>query len=219
LATEGVFCAIMRRAERGLPELLMAVRADGKGLNLIGGRVEAGETRTQALVREAREETGLVVKVIHQIGEDLPMWKEDQIIDVASIYLVECIGGELKCTEESIGFQWVPKNDLPITNIVQRPCPGFPRGRTYAMAEMALSKKEPFLRDFTVIKQSANSIGVPHIHQRLTEVGHVCWGSLQCTEQTCMGGDNAQLTKCLVCGQVLEDWDYVPGKGAVRRLR
>jgi 8-oxo-dGTP diphosphatase len=134
--TEGAFCAIMHMREENLytRELLMAVRADGKGLNLIGGRVEQGENREQTAVREALEETGLNVSIIHKIGDDLPMWKEGQISDVASIYLAQAIGGELKCTEESAGFVWVSKNDLPIANIVKRPCPGFPMGRTYAMA-------------------------------------------------------------------------------------
>lgn len=199
MVTEGVFCAFMREGEGNKLELLMSVRADGKGLNLVGGKVEVGESREQAVARKALEEIGLSVRVLRQIGGDMPMWKEGRIIDIASIYAVEVTGGELRQTEESVGFQWVSKDSLPGADVVQRPCPGFPRGRTYAMAEMALSQ---------------------HIHRRGSEeIMHLCWGSLQCSEQTCYGEDNALIIRCLDCGEILEDWDYVPGKGAVRRLR
>lgn len=220
MITEGVFCAIMREGERNKLELLMPVRADGKGLNLVGGKVEVGETREQAAVREALEETGLEVRVFGQIGCDLPMWQENRITDIASIYAVEVTSGELRQTEESVCFQWVSKDNLPSVNVVRRPCPGFPMGRTYTMAEMALSQEEPYislaLRRYNM--GTHKELLCAHI-SRVSEVKHVCWGSVQCSEQTCYGGDNALIVSCGICGEVLEDWDYVPGKGAVRRLR
>jgi len=145
LATQGAFCAIMRRG-RFSHQLLMAVRADGKGLNLIGGRREEGEALKQTAQREALEETGLEVEVIDQIGDNLPMVNEkEEVVDVACIYSVAVSAGELRLTTESIGFKWVSLVGLPKAQMVKRACPGYPEGRTYAMAELALRQQDPVL--------------------------------------------------------------------------
>ncbi|OGZ62419.1 MAG: hypothetical protein A3C58_03235 [Candidatus Staskawiczbacteria bacterium RIFCSPHIGHO2_02_FULL_34_10] len=63
--TRGVFALITKGKT-----LLLSERMDGKGWNLPGGRVEEGETDQVALVREVKEETGLDVEALHQVGPD-----------------------------------------------------------------------------------------------------------------------------------------------------
>lgn len=212
----GVFSAIMR-AEKGQLELLMPIRADGRGLNLPGGRVEKGETHEQALIREVREETGFDIEIAYQIGQDFPMKKFGKIVDTARIYMVKVTGGELKPTQESVGFQWISKKDLPVADIVQRPCPGFPKGRTYAMAEMALLQKRPFLKDYLVVMgEDGKKL---HIHHWVAETVHVCAGSLYCAGETCGDGINTKRVRCLKCEKVLAEWEYyTPDKGVIKRL-
>jgi hypothetical protein len=57
LITQGAFCAIMREGKFGLTQILMGDRADGKGLNLIGGHVEEREKplKTQPSERRSKK--------------------------------------------------------------------------------------------------------------------------------------------------------------------
>lgn len=143
LPTEGSFVAIMREIE-GRPHILLSIREDGQGLNLIGGRVEDGETHEACAVREALEETGLNVEVFDQIGEDLPMRDPsyNEASDIARVYRAKWVSGTLKTTKKSVGFRWVSDIELHTAGVVERPCYGYRRGRTYAMAESALQDSE-----------------------------------------------------------------------------
>lgn len=136
--TEGSFVAIMRCMD-GTPQILLPIREDGKELNLIGGRAEKDEMPKVCAFREALEETGLIVVVHDQIGDDLPMERDGEVADIARVYRARCLGGTLQTTKESIGFRWVSADELPTAGVVERPCPGYPRGRTYVMAELALN--------------------------------------------------------------------------------
>lgn len=134
MPTEGSFVAIIYRQH-----ILLAERADGMGLNCIGGRVEAGETPEEAAVREAKKETGLDVFVRLPIGEGYPLVSDKgEILDISRIYFAYVEDGKLAITEESSGFVWVSLGNLDRLNIVKRPCPGYPDGRTYAMIVDAL---------------------------------------------------------------------------------
>ena len=50
----------------------------------------------------------------------------------------------------------------------------------------------------------------PESNERIT---HVCIGSIQCTKETCVGGDNSLLVECVKCGKVLEDWEHSSKNG------
>ena len=57
------------RDDEGRLLLIKRGHEPGAGLwSLPGGRIEPGETDTEALVREMREETGLTVKVGRRLG-------------------------------------------------------------------------------------------------------------------------------------------------------
>lgn len=96
--TRGVFALINDNYER----LLVSERADGKGWNLPGGRVEENESDEAALVREVLEELGIKVEVCDQVGVPLE-FKEDTAI----AYRCRIIEGEPKNTEETKSYRYV----------------------------------------------------------------------------------------------------------------
>jgi ADP-ribose pyrophosphatase YjhB (NUDIX family) len=72
---------------------------------LPGGRAERGEMVEQTIVREVKEETGLVVEVARKIGE----YHEEGVQGgyeydyYPACFLVKVVGGELKRQESEIG--------------------------------------------------------------------------------------------------------------------
>jgi len=71
---------------------------------LPGGRVEAGETGEEAVVREVKEETGLHVKVVRKIGEYRETGVQDGIkYDYCpACFFVKPVGGEIRRQEKEI---------------------------------------------------------------------------------------------------------------------
>ena len=71
---------------------------------LPGGRVEAGETIEQAVVREVKEQTGLNVEIVRKIGEYHESGVQDGIeYDYyPACFLVKPIGGKIERPEMEI---------------------------------------------------------------------------------------------------------------------
>ena len=75
-----------------------------------GGRLEAGETLAQAVAREVREETGLVVEVgalacvVERMGEDYHF----VILD----YVARVIGGTLQAGDDARAVRFVDDTEL-----------------------------------------------------------------------------------------------------------
>ncbi|MDH5437911.1 MAG: NUDIX hydrolase [Candidatus Bathyarchaeota archaeon] len=71
---------------------------------LPGGKVDAGETVEQAVVREVREETGLQVKIVRKIGEYHESGVQDGIeYDYyPACFLVKPMGGNIKRQKKEI---------------------------------------------------------------------------------------------------------------------
>ena len=104
---------------RGRLLLIKRGHAPGAGLwSLPGGRVEPGETDAQALVREMREETGLLVEAGALIGTvRLPAGNGD-VFDVAD-YAATVTGGMLRAGDDAAEARWVAASEvgaLPLTD-------------------------------------------------------------------------------------------------------
>ena len=73
--------------------------------DLPGGRVEPGENLKDSLRREILEETGLEV----EIKEPVARWsfkKNSKLIVIGVTYLCEYLGGEVKLSDEHVGYCW-----------------------------------------------------------------------------------------------------------------
>lgn len=85
--------------------------------SLPGGVLECGETLREAAVREAREETGLVVETVDMLGVYERIIPSDDgrvryhyvLID----FLCRPVGGELKAGSDAAEVGWFKREELP----------------------------------------------------------------------------------------------------------
>jgi len=85
--------------------------------SLPGGVLECGETLREAVIREAREETGLVVEVGEMLGvyervirtEDGRVRYHYVLID----FLCRAVAGELKAGSDAADVGWFLREELP----------------------------------------------------------------------------------------------------------
>jgi 8-oxo-dGTP diphosphatase len=100
-------------------EYLMIKRASepDKGLwSVPGGRVEIGEKAEDAAVREAKEETGLIVEIREDLGVVDKIMRDESgrvkyhfvIID----YLAEPVSGEMHHHDDALDALWVHPRDF-----------------------------------------------------------------------------------------------------------
>lgn len=113
--------AIVIRDEQG--RILLERRSDCGLWGLPGGRIEPGESISEAVIREAREETGLEVNVIRLMGvyseaKDRIVSYPDGSVQLIDIMLeARVLSGCLLLSEESLELKFFAPNDLP-TDIV-----------------------------------------------------------------------------------------------------
>lgn len=77
--------------------------------NLPAGRVDVGETLEEAAAREAKEESGYIVRIISQLG----IFHENAEAVVKHAYAGEIIGGDLKFPEdELLDVKWFSLEEI-----------------------------------------------------------------------------------------------------------
>ncbi len=98
-------------------KVLFQRRADNGKWGLIGGLVEMNETYAQAAVREAREETGLEVKLTGFLGifhnHDMVWANGDAAHVISAMYTAEIVSGEPRIDEESFELRFFGKDEFP----------------------------------------------------------------------------------------------------------
>ena len=89
--------------------------------SLPGGVLECGETLRDAVVREAREETGLTVETGEMLGIYERVIRDDArrvryhyvLID----FLCRAVGGDLKAGSDAADVRWFTREELPALNL------------------------------------------------------------------------------------------------------
>lgn len=105
----------------GAEGVLLQRRSDNGLWGLPGGSVEPGESVSEAIIREVREETGLEVAPTRLVGVysapalgQVVTYPDGNVIHYVSASL-ECriVGGTLACGEESLELRWFDPRQLP----------------------------------------------------------------------------------------------------------
>jgi ADP-ribose pyrophosphatase YjhB (NUDIX family) len=92
--------------------LIKRGHAPGAGLwSLPGGRIEPGETDAEALVREMREETGLVIEAGQLIGSVRRPAADGAVLDIRD-YAATVTGGTLRAGDDAADARWVDRSEL-----------------------------------------------------------------------------------------------------------
>ncbi len=89
--------------------------------SLPGGVLECGETLREAVAREAREETGLLVETGEMLGVYERVIRGDAervryhyvLID----FLCRAVGGDLKAGSDAADVRWFTRDELPALNL------------------------------------------------------------------------------------------------------
>src|SRR5436189_2423914 len=84
-------------------QVLLVKARDKNNWQLPGGRLESGETPTEALLREVKEETGLTAEILQLTGK---YRREDGTI--ARVYAATARGKLAGASEEILEQRWVP---------------------------------------------------------------------------------------------------------------
>ena len=101
--------------------LLLQRRSDNRLWGLPGGGVEPGESVTEAVVREVREETGLEVVPLRLIGVysapehgQIITYPDGNVIHyISTSFECRVVAGALACSHESLELGWFDPERLP----------------------------------------------------------------------------------------------------------
>ena len=85
--------------------------------SLPGGVLECGETLREAVAREAREETGLIIETLDMLGVYERVIRDEEgrvryhyvLLD----FLCRTVGGDLKAASDAADVRWFTRDELP----------------------------------------------------------------------------------------------------------
>jgi 8-oxo-dGTP diphosphatase len=88
--------------------------------SLPGGVLECGETLRDAVVREAAEETGLVIETVDMLGVYERVIRNEGRVRYHYVlidFLCREAGGELKAGSDAADVRWFTRDELPALNL------------------------------------------------------------------------------------------------------
>lgn len=78
-----------------------------------GGRVEAGESRKEAVIREAMEETGATLAdIVHVVDLEIPAEDADRIEFILSVHAARYAGGDIVAGDDAAEAVWVSVDEM-----------------------------------------------------------------------------------------------------------
>lgn len=117
--------------------ILLERRSDCGLWGLPGGRIEPGESITQAALREVTEETGLTVAITQLLGvysdpsEKIVTYPDNNVVQLVDIVLLASpVSGQLQYSAESLALEFFAPTNLPIDIVppAKSPLQDFLRG-------------------------------------------------------------------------------------------
>lgn len=88
--------------------------------SLPGGVLECGETLREAVVREALEETGLIVETVDMLGVYERVIRDGALVRYHYVlidFLCRPLGGKLKSGSDAADVRWFTRDELPPLNL------------------------------------------------------------------------------------------------------
>lgn len=82
--------------------------------DIIGGFIEADELPEDAAVREAKEETGLDVKITSLLGTYVDRYGEGGDYTLNLHYIGEILSGDMKPMDDIVGLEWFNISEVPL---------------------------------------------------------------------------------------------------------
>lgn len=103
-------------------EVLLERRADNGCWGMPGGVQEIGESITQTVVREVREETGVEVEITGLVGvysdpgHVIAFTDIDVRQEFSLCFRARPVGGALATSRESVEVKWIPQESISLLN-------------------------------------------------------------------------------------------------------
>jgi 8-oxo-dGTP pyrophosphatase MutT (NUDIX family) len=125
--------------------VLLQRRSDNGLWGLPGGGVEPGESVSEAVVREVREETGLEVTPVRLVGVysapslgQVVTYPDGNVIHyISSSFECQIVGGTLVCGDESLELEWFDPSRLPAEMVEMH---------RIRIVDARVNRVEPFVR-------------------------------------------------------------------------
>ena len=76
--------------------------------------MEEGETPQETAIREAKEETGLDIKLIEILGVGKDIYQSQDLLHIVPIsFIAKISGGKIKAADDVAELKWFPLVNLP----------------------------------------------------------------------------------------------------------